>query len=570
MRSQKVILISVFIAFVLSVSLVVYVSAVAPTVSLVSPTPVNNSFQSLTYITVNVSSNQTILNSSNTYIAIVNQTGGAITNRSGVEGVRIVNVVQNYSWYNFTGFGNGTFEIAFQVNASSDSGGTLPNFSVFSRQYNETIDTAVPTATINTTMGFNSSDTTPELDLHLVDNVNTSITYRLYINDANDSTYTTATNSTTFKVNITTALANGTARIRLEGIDSVGRANSSEINITIDTSIPNMTLTQSKTKVDLNSINDIDCNAADSHTGVNTSTISLTITKPSGKKVTSGAGVYKLGNVAGETDEVGTYSVSCTASDFIFNNGTSTITFTTQAPSSGGTTTTTTAAKTLASETVKPTVAVKPDAPFEVTVTSTVTSKSGLDKLTIEVNSEVAAADATVGVKALDKVPAKDDKGQTVTALSADQPSYKVMQFAPSAALSTAIKVAKISFTLTEAEQTAAGLTASQVVLLRFADGKWNELETKSLGNGKFEATTPGFSVFVVSKKADVAPSPTATTSPGASPDASPTAPGASPTATTTPTAPKAGSQDIWLYTGIAVAVIVIIVALALTMRRKK
>ncbi len=351
-------------------------------------------------------------------------------------------------------------------------------------------------------------------------------------------------------------------------------ANASTYTITNDATSPSATLTVPSTdtnKGNTISKDDLTCSSSDVTSGLDSADQSISIEKPTGTKVT-----HNCGNDFTDTSDVGEYKATFTKTDRAGNSVTKTATFKIKyaelTSSTGGTSSTSqstpsSTSTVLASTTLTVTAPLTTAAPVELAVPADVASKSSVEKIQVEVTKDVSVADATVEIRALDKIPISDDKGQALTALpSAAQPIVKVIQVTPSTVLSAAVKQATIEFSLTDAELSTNNLKAADVVLARFADGKWNELSTQSLGGGKFKATTPGFSIFVVTKKEAVAAAeqPQTTTTP---PTTGAPAGTTTPAATTAPTTPAAGSNTLLLGI-IAVIVIVVIVVFVLIKRK--
>ncbi len=130
----------------------------------------------------------------------------------------------------------------------------------------------------------------------------------------------------------------------------------------------------------------------------------------------------------------------------------------------------------LASKTLIVRESATPAKPLDLTP-STELIAQGLTKIQIQVSKEVAAADATVEVKALKQIPTTDEAGQTLTALpSGSQLPLKVLQITPSATLRNSTSKALITFTLNKTELE--GIDPNNVVLARFSEGTWAELPT--------------------------------------------------------------------------------------------
>lgn len=89
--------------------------------------------------------------------------------------------------------------------------------------------------------GFNTTDTTPEITFRVIGN-ETPIDVTIFLNDVLRLNLT-ADNSTAAKFNLT-ARSDGITRVRVQGIINGSNAmNSTEINITVDTTAPTATYT---------------------------------------------------------------------------------------------------------------------------------------------------------------------------------------------------------------------------------------------------------------------------------------------------------------------------------------
>ncbi|HLD42345.1 MAG TPA: PGF-pre-PGF domain-containing protein, partial [archaeon] len=147
---------------------------------------------------------------------------------------------------------------------------------------------------------------------------------------------------------------------------------------------------------------------------------------------------------------------------------------------------------------------LKASKPTDITISSDLQSK-GLSSLQLEVNQDIPEADAKLEIEFFEKIPLIDDKGSSLTVLpAANQKPLKVLEISQSAKLKDTIKQAKITFRLTKEEL--GSVNPSDIILLRFAEGKWNQLQTtaasaESDGSVKFTSITPGFSVFVATTK---------------------------------------------------------------------
>ncbi|RME31119.1 hypothetical protein D6789_03735, partial [Candidatus Woesearchaeota archaeon] len=106
-----------------------------------------------------------------------------------------------------------------------------------------TYDTTSPTSTINSPANNSfTSDTTPTITFTLVDELDGTMAYIVYVDGSSDATGT-ATNNTPTNVTLST-LSTGDHAIRVQATDDAGNtANSSLLNLTVDTTSPVLNIT---------------------------------------------------------------------------------------------------------------------------------------------------------------------------------------------------------------------------------------------------------------------------------------------------------------------------------------
>jgi len=141
------------------------VFAGAVTVTFVSPTPANGVNLSQAYMFINVTSNETIINTSTTYIEWINNSnvGLNITPASAM-GLRIQNstdCVANacYVYFNITGLANGRHLFRVSINAST---GAQINVTNVTATRNISLDTVAPSLTVDqptASQSLNPTDT---------------------------------------------------------------------------------------------------------------------------------------------------------------------------------------------------------------------------------------------------------------------------------------------------------------------------------------------------------------------------------------------------------------------------
>jgi PGF-pre-PGF domain-containing protein len=102
-------------------------------------------------------------------------------------------------------------------------------------------------------------------------------------------------------------------------------------------------------------------------------------------------------------------------------------------------------------------------------------------------------------------------------------------------------KVGGATIEFTVPEEWLSDKDPNSVALYRYTDGAWNRLSTISKGNGKYSASTPGFSFFAIGAEADAAVTVPSSQPPTAVPDVTQTPPSTNAAPTDTGTAQKTG-----------------------------
>ena len=177
--------------------------------------------------------------------------------------------------------------------------------------------------------------------------------------------------------------------------------------------------------------------------------------------------------------------------------------------------------------------------------------KSDVKTITITVKNDVTSV--YININKLDAKPAD--------ATEAPGTVFRYLDIKPTALPDSSIKEASITFKVTKAWLTANKVDEDKVVLLRFSNSVWTQLNTTKIsvaGDGEvtYEAKTPGFSYFAISTAGAQVPAPSEPT-----PTPAPSGPSA-PTPTPTPTPAPSGGVDPLLI--VVVVVIVIVVAVVL------
>ncbi len=472
----------------------------------ISPTPENATTRTNTSVDFAIAFNETNPTFANLSIGFPN---GTFENRSmtisgggnsGTATLSIAGLPSSATDHNFTIFvtdidnnqvQNSTF---YKLKISSDS--TAPtDFRFLS-----------PTVANNT----NTTNTTLDLMFNYTE-INTDTTF-LQIGFPNGSTVN-RTNSTPLSENTATyavkGLPDGKHNFTMFANDTNSNdgTNSSLYRIFIDTVSPAATLTLPSVSVQKGksiSSTDLTCTASDATSGFASSSFSINIEKPSAQTVT-----HTCGNEYTDTFDIGEYKATFSPQDRAGNTGSKTGTFDvkyaeTGIGSSSSSSSTSSAAEDLAKTILSIGEALTAAKPVELTIPSEIAQGSA-SKIILEVLENVLAADATVQVKALEKIPESDSSGEQVEPLPDGQPVLKTMEFIVPKNLTSKLKQAKIEFSVTDAELSANNMAIDEVVMARFNSRTWNELPTIYIEAGnstnKFSATTPGFSVFVVTKK---------------------------------------------------------------------
>ncbi|SDM92523.1 PGF-pre-PGF domain-containing protein [Halogranum gelatinilyticum] len=124
----------------------------------------------------------------------------------------------------------------------------------------------------------------------------------------------------------------------------------------------------------------------------------------------------------------------------------------------------------------------------EVVTGANVSNGVGLQQFSFSVSQNVS--NAQVNVETLSERPSNVPDTGVPTA------AYYDVQL--SGFNDTSVSGGAFQFTVNESTLTQLNATSDQVRMYRFSGGEWQELETTYLGNGTYEAQTPGFSYFAV------------------------------------------------------------------------
>ncbi|HLD41746.1 MAG TPA: PGF-pre-PGF domain-containing protein [archaeon] len=161
----------------------------------------------------------------------------------------------------------------------------------------------------------------------------------------------------------------------------------------------------------------------------------------------------------------------------------------------------------LASNRLFPIKSFSPDLVNEIVATSDLKNK-GFNEIDVEADSNFGLGSGEgIDVKVLSRLPDKDDSGRIVTSVPAEyRQNLKFFEVTTPPIVNKNMLSAKIFFSL-KAEELK-NFKREQIILLRFSNGLWSELNTsiesvKTDGYTEFSATTPGFSLFIVAAKSE-------------------------------------------------------------------
>ena len=329
-----------------------------------------------------------------------------------------------------------------------------------------------------------------------------------------------------------------------------------------DTVSPTLTFSLDKTDISIDDSIVASCSGADDSSI--SPTVSITTTPPGGS---SAAVCSATGSCSGSVKPtlLGTTSFACAVTDSASNTVSQSLSATVSIKSSGssgggggggssGTTVTTTPSSTY-STTI---TSINPGTPVKVAVSK---PEIGVSEIALDVIDKATNVD--LSVKKYDARPA---------AASSDAPGtvYRYLEITANNLASTNIRSAEIEFKVEKTWLTQNGADKDKVALNRFADSKWNKLETTSTGDDSsyviYKAKTPGFSAFAVTFEKPVE---NVTTPPAVAPG-TPTPAGQPPAAQPAqqPSTPPAGLPSTTLI--IVVVVVIVIIGLALKFKLKK
>ncbi|MBI5061534.1 MAG: PGF-pre-PGF domain-containing protein, partial [Candidatus Aenigmarchaeota archaeon] len=275
--------------------------------------------------------------------------------------------------------------------------------------------------------------------------------------------------------------------------------------ITADATAPTVSLTVPKDPVTKGKIiqsSSLTCSATDATSGV--ASTQLLIEDPNGGKIT-----HSCGKEFTETVLYGEYKTTFSATDNAGNEANVKSTFMVGYPyfksaADGLKEVIEEIAGVLTRTKLAIPADAKPGEPLEVAIPEDVAGKS-VEKITLELEKTEGLADASIELDTLANLPEKDENNEAVQPLE-EKPVLRVIQFRPSESVRKNIKKARIEFAVTDKELSEKKMGKDEIALSRFSEGKWNELhtvflETDENGKNTFLSISPGFSVFVITKK---------------------------------------------------------------------
>lgn len=516
--------------------LTIYVDDGAPSINFNSPVNATNTTDTTPEIAFNA-----------TDVVATSDLNVTIFVNGAAEGLTLLMNNNTETRRNLSALANGTHRVQIQV---KDTAGNIAN-STLRTIY---VSDSAPTVNLNQpTYGTNFTDTTPELSFNATSTAYaTGLNVTIFVNGSANQAVFQINNNTETRRNLS-GLGNGTFPIRVQVMDGAGNVrNSSEINITIDDQAPTATLLLSKTSVGLGTSLTISCSATDLHTGINST--SLTVTKPNSAIV-----AHTCDSSFTDTNALGTYTVSFTATDLVAHSGSASATFTVTGIEGGGSSGGGGGGGGGASLPKSTTIIsdIQPGVEASVSVKK---SEIAVTKIDIDVKSAAKSVELTV--------TKYNSKPATVTEVSGS--AYQYLDINVKKLANENIQTAKITFTVTNSWLSAQGLGKNDVVLQRFADNQWQELPTTLVGEDAttftYQATSPGFSVFAITAKAaQPAPeTPAEQPQPETPTETPPAQQPSQPAQTTQPSRPAGAYGSPFETSSAAIAGVVIIVIVVL------
>ena len=352
-----------------------------------------------------------------------------------------------------------------------------------------------------------------------------NFTYKLYntTSPLNTTTYTSYPNSINW-----TNLIDGVYYYNVTVFDLAGNSNFTETrNITIDTTPPTVSLSLSASWVYQGDSITISCSASDN---VGVASSSLRVKKPSGTTVSA-----TCNSAFTDTTQLGTYTVTYSASDAAGNSASKNTSFTVVSPGGG-------------------TPYIPPKRKSHI-----------WSKITPGVAAIMHVDDPDIGLKQI-KISVKNPANSveiTVTKLEGKPASvthnftgkvYKYIEIEATNLEDTNVEETKIQFPVNKSWISENGIDPSTIALNRYKN-EWKKLPTQKISEDSdyiyYEAKTPGFSIFVITgEKAGVT---TTTTTPATT---APTTTIATTIPTTIPAAPKI-SKLAWIVIGVIIICVV-------------
>ncbi|MFH0832534.1 MAG: PGF-pre-PGF domain-containing protein, partial [Candidatus Aenigmatarchaeota archaeon] len=252
-----------------------------------------------------------------------------------------------------------------------------------------------------------------------------------------------------------------------------------------DLTAPTRTLAVTTSSVIIGSSTTISCESSDA-SGV--ASTAINVRKPGGTYVNTTCGTSFT-----DTADMGTYTITYSATDNMNNTGSTTLTFT--ASASGGSTGG--GGGVPVAKTIYAIDVINPGTASNIDINQ---ADIVFKQISVEVNSKVTNVDVTVSKLS--------DKPSSVTQ-DVSGNVYQYLEITHNLAEGV-VKSAKIKFTVSKSWLVSNGLDSGTVSLNRYVNGNWEKLTTTKLSESddtiEFEAISTGFSVFAVTASKLTAP----------------------------------------------------------------
>jgi PGF-pre-PGF domain-containing protein len=419
-----------------------------PAATFVNPTPADNENRSWDYVYINITSNETL-----------NQSLLEWGNSTGYTNLSMSNNSQTNWYLNMTSLAEYAYN--YTVWAQNTSGGV---WNQSTRQY-VTVDNIPSVTLISPAANYNSSSVNISFVFNVTDSSSSTLNCSLYINGTLNSTNSSTMNatSTTFQV-IGLSEASGQNWTMNCTDDSANYHQPAARAFTVDTTTPTLTsFTCSPSSVYVGDTVTCSCSATDAISDVETTSYTI---NPS-------------------TLIAGTFTTTCTATDYAGNQDSSSASYTVIIRGSGP----------------EPEITPKPDASQSWdkiepgAAVSMSIEKEGLDFTQIRVEVRNRANEVRLTIRKLAAQPASVVHNVTGRA-------YQYVEIGKENINDTNVQAASIRFRVNKTWISDNNIDKNKVYMNRYANNQWNRLTTTLVTEDAnyvyYSAVTPGFSTFVV------------------------------------------------------------------------